>query len=430
PQDSSDLTASGMVIGTAAYMSPEQARNTKNADARSDIYSLGCTLYFLLTGRPAYRGDTVVDTILAHVHEPIPELRRALPDDQLAGLVEIFEKMVAKRPDERFSSMAEVAQAIEAWQQKSPSSRLSRGSQRPDEPSAPAAMNEGFPELQEPPLPQRKTKQKIPGIVPRRQIIAGVAVGIFVLGLAIWPWFPSPDPDNGADNDGNVDAGQTTQPPPSPSTAWKTGPSLQFNGWSSYAATPSLVPDPTQPVTLEAVVSYRTAQTSNILSWLGPEWMALFLSHEGRFGISRLHEGQSLLLASDDRMRPDQIFHVAGIWDGSALRLYVNGTAVPTSPIPFTLPETHGGLYIGGVPRERLPTDQNNRFFDGHIYAVRISRGVRYPEEFTPPFMLEPDANALAVYQFDEGAGDTLYDATGNGHDANIVDAIWITDER
>ena len=106
------LTMPRQMLGTANYMSPEQAADTRLADARSDMYSLGCTLHYLLTGGPPYPRDTLVATLLAHEEDPIPSLC-VQRDDVPRALDELFERMLAKDPEDRPATMAEVVKALE-----------------------------------------------------------------------------------------------------------------------------------------------------------------------------------------------------------------------------------------------------------------------------------------------------------------------------
>ncbi|MBI3865937.1 MAG: protein kinase [Planctomycetia bacterium] len=117
----SDLTHTGTVMGTVDYMAPEQAVNRKAADARADIYSLGCTLFYLLTGKSVFSGDSLMSELMAHREQPIPSIR-AVCADAPEQLDDVFARMVAKKIEDRYQSMSEVIADLE---------RLTRGQQIP-----------------------------------------------------------------------------------------------------------------------------------------------------------------------------------------------------------------------------------------------------------------------------------------------------------
>jgi len=107
------LTESGMYMGTVDYMAPEQAEDSHRVDHRADIYSLGCTLYYLLTGQEPFPAETVLKRLLAHMERPAPSIR-ALRPTVAPAVDSAHQKMMAKRPDDRPASMTEVIALLES----------------------------------------------------------------------------------------------------------------------------------------------------------------------------------------------------------------------------------------------------------------------------------------------------------------------------
>ncbi|QDV50085.1 serine/threonine protein kinase [Gimesia fumaroli] len=148
----SELTAAGAILGTASFMAPEQSLDAHLVDSRSDIYSLGCTLYYLLTGETPYSGNTIFKVFVQHREAEIPDLQEKRPDvpDSVAA---VYRKMVAKDPDNRFQSMRELIVTLDDchiappdWQTKTPP------------PKAPSAPDNSEPTSVEPGKVQPRTQ--------------------------------------------------------------------------------------------------------------------------------------------------------------------------------------------------------------------------------------------------------------------------------
>ena len=112
-ESSESLTENNQIIGTLDYMSPEQAEDVHRVDSRTDIYSLGCTLFRILTDKPPFEGKNAIQKLMAHRTHPIPSLRRCR-----GGIPELLDrvcqKMLAKKAEDRYQSMEEVIESLEA----------------------------------------------------------------------------------------------------------------------------------------------------------------------------------------------------------------------------------------------------------------------------------------------------------------------------
>ena len=108
----SNITREGTTVGTVDYMAPEQARDSQAADIRSDIYSLGCTWYQMLTGEPPYPTGSVTNKLYSHISKPRPDprsLNRSVPEE----IVAIMHRMMARKPTDRYQTPAELLEDLE-----------------------------------------------------------------------------------------------------------------------------------------------------------------------------------------------------------------------------------------------------------------------------------------------------------------------------
>jgi eukaryotic-like serine/threonine-protein kinase len=109
-----ELTGEGVLLGTPAYLAPEQARDPRNIDVRADIYSLGCTLYHVLTGQPPFPDKNILNQMVRHATETPKPLQDFIPTVPEA-LSQIVNWMLAKQPADRYPTPARAAQALDVF---------------------------------------------------------------------------------------------------------------------------------------------------------------------------------------------------------------------------------------------------------------------------------------------------------------------------
>lgn len=177
PED--DLTASGVTLGTFDYISPEQARDPRIADVRSDLYSLGCTVYFMLTGRPPFPQGTVLQKLLQHQGEAPPDPRRFRPDvpEAICG---VTSKLLAKNPGHRYQHPQDLIHELLAV------------SRQLDLPLASSVVEEWIPQKSQQPT---WVSQHLPWIVPVSILLAIVLFSYLRDGL--WAQTPAPKFETG-----------------------------------------------------------------------------------------------------------------------------------------------------------------------------------------------------------------------------------------
>ncbi len=464
-----ELTGTGAIMGTVDYMAPEQGMSTKHADARADIYSLGCSLYYLIAGKATYDGETMAAKLVAHHTHAIPDLR-SVQADITDDLEAVFKKMVAKRLEDRYQSMTEVIADLD---------RLGRSSGTVNDPyAATAAIRSGA-------MAARKGNDvspsggKQPPWKSTKVLIGAGAAGFLFLLLGVWviirdkdgnevarvqvpeggtATVQTPAPPKTADTPKTTVPATPTVPPPAPTTTATTAPAavpppqptsktagnqptvaspladyaLEFDGTDNYVDIPSLQLVKGEPRTVEFWISNcGPSPRHRLFDMLGDgASLALdFVPHPAPsdqaswtvFGKTSTHPNTGFYSATQPIPGAPQ--HIAVTFDNQSVHptLFMNGKRLdgPKKGFGFKLPSSMGTV-LGG---HRGDDGKFVEFFNGRMHQVRVSHTVRYSREFTPAKRFEPDADTLALYHFDEGAGDVLKDSSGNGHHGKIVGA-------
>ena len=254
---STNLTGSG-VIGTPAYMSPEQIHGEAVLDGRSDIYTLGIILFEMLTGRKPYRADTPVKQMMAHVLNPIPsirELKPELPED----FEQVMRRVLAKERDSRFGTATELTQAISQTMPgfaqgpnlSIPTPYVPSGTAEPeDDPTLevvlPAAVAQEIAGLMAEPEPEAEplidARDEVGRKRPFRWLGVGL-VGILLITAVIWGPAPVAEPESTPTAE-RISLVLPTQIVPEPSVTAAQAPTVTVTSAPSPTATQVVLPTP------------------------------------------------------------------------------------------------------------------------------------------------------------------------------------------
>jgi len=282
------LTQPGVTMGTIDYMAPEQWENSGEADIRSDIYSLGCTLFFLLTGRTPY-GDPAYDTsrkrVMAHAVAPIPSLLENCSDCP-QDLEIVYETMLAKDPRERYAEPAQVAKAMVDFADDEelaeviaaiPTDNAWLAAQDLQNPELETAKKQGAGSVgshaRRRSISRRTAKRKL-----RRNVLLAVGGSFVVVLLACLVWVATRPP---ADSVKNSTTSTTTPPTVRNQLAAELALLPGLNGQSWFEETPWLTPPLRQAISERVLSSpdpgavlgghpqeYFDANIANVQKWL------------------------------------------------------------------------------------------------------------------------------------------------------------------
>lgn len=406
------LTMSGAIVGTPTYMAPEQARADK-VDARTDLFSLGVMLYRMTTGELPFKGNNAISQLYALAADSATHpslINRELPTD----LADLIMRLIEKDPGNRPQSAQQVAEALTAL--AGTHGRNVMGSTTSSTFPVPVASNSDSTasftrHVAEVPAPRpaKKRSRTLAGIAVAMALLAGGAYLAYQIVI-----IRDKDGNKIAEfkmpKDGTLEVRPDNNTKESPATQGKYALSFEKK---DKVSVPSLKLDASRPLTLEGYFTQLAdAPSSSFLFTFG----GIYLMGGKSWYLGVWEDKQYTSKAGAIPVRLGKRTHVAGVFTGKRFLLFVDGQLSVSRD--YDSPRQIQSSFSMG--------NEGNHPCTGLIEEVRVSSSARYDKNFTPVQRFEPDADTLALYHFDEGAGEVLKDSSGNNHHGQINGAKWV----
>ena len=433
-----NLTRTKQIVGTLDYIAPEQIEESRDIDIRADLYSLGCTLYFLLTHhRPFAEKKSQFQKMQAHV-ETVPAAVIQYRADIPEKLNAIVMKLLSKKPEDRFSTPAELSDALAPFCQEADLLELmdqfyrnrkghSSGSHDPTKNI----------EISDTGKPDDRTNPSNSNTKPKKRwMIPVLSVGAVFLLAVFWdnifkteeqePIQKIAEDKTKIKNAEIKNVGLKEEQKQVIIDEKKYQYALELDGVDDIIETDFKYTD-SSPITLEAwvkpeivepfrkMVIFSNAEAAGFSLVISPEVCPRFLFHDG---FTYIIQNDSAPVTKDKEV------HLAAIYDGISISLFMDGKRqgrnVPVRKRHHSSPLR---VYIGANPDPNFDGREEAGFrslFKGLIREVRISKGVLYEDDFQVPRHFKTDAETILHYRFTKNSSKYVQDLSDNHHNGII----------
>ena len=367
------LTQSMHLLGTVAYMAPEQARSPLSSNQRSDIYSLGCTLFFLLTGKPPYSGATNVDVLFSHARDPVPNRIDTCKTANMET-ARLLQSMLAKEPSLRPEDMREVEQRLE---------RIVSSSD-----SALDVKRFGGSQLSQWKPWRRRWSRRTEFVTVLILTAIAISISLGIPKLAgVWSSIPFH------------------------STERNDLVGINLNGKTSFGQIINFdVPVPNSALIEASFTAGAGDGPANLVTWTGDRILGLFIDQNNCWGVSFADGNHSYVSVSDEKAIVGKQQLIAARCEASTVRLYIDGRQVPSIAREYRMVATKKAFCFGGLPPGLLPLDVGTRFLSGKLHRLRVSTGNLPSAAMKPSDLLNRPGSTLALLQFSDVSGQYAVD--------------------